>query len=113
MKNLGAPLPNWGAGACHQGVGVDTEIFFTDDKALEVPEEPASYCRRCDIQADCLAFALEYDERGVWGNTTYEQRKRLKRGITRVHCPGCGSTEVISMWDESEICLACGLSWRI
>lgn len=42
-----------------------------------------SFCRECDVQSDCLAFALNnfsvWFDFGVWGGTTPEQRARLRR----------------------------------
>jgi hypothetical protein len=109
MKKIETPLPKWERRAC---ATADPNDFFTDDKADEVPETAGRYCRVCEIQPSCLQWAMTYDEQGVWGNTTEMQRKRLKRGITRVHCPGCGSIEILED-NTGEICLACGLSWRI
>lgn len=110
MKKTDIPLPNWMRGACRDA---DPEVFFLDDKATEVPEIAARYCRICEIQPECLEWAMRYENFGVWGNTTEVQRKKLKRSFTRVHCPGCSSIDVLATWDSAEICLACGLSWRI
>ncbi len=36
-------------------------------------------CRRCDVQAECLAFAMNNDERlGIWGGMTVPERRRLR-----------------------------------
>lgn len=110
------PTPHWESGACRRAVALKlatTEDFFTDDKTSEVPEIAGRWCRHCPIQVECLAYALAHDEEGVWGNTTFAQRKKLKRGITRVHCPGCAATDILEMMDGVEICLSCGLSWRV
>jgi WhiB family redox-sensing transcriptional regulator len=33
----------------------------------------------CPVRAECLAYALEYDERfGVWGGTSERERRRLR-----------------------------------
>ncbi len=37
-------------------------------------------CRRCAVRRTCLAFALEHDERGIWGGTTDRERDRLLAG---------------------------------
>jgi WhiB family redox-sensing transcriptional regulator len=35
-------------------------------------------CRRCDVQAECLAFAMNNDEPdGVWGGLTADERRQL------------------------------------
>jgi WhiB family redox-sensing transcriptional regulator len=37
-------------------------------------------CAECPVAADCLAYALEHDERfGVWGGKTPAQRRALQR----------------------------------
>lgn len=37
-------------------------------------------CRRCPVKAECLAYALERDERfGVWGGMSERERRALKR----------------------------------
>jgi len=109
-KSLDVELPHWERSAC---LGEDTEIFFPDDRLAEVPELAASFCHRCEIRVECLDWALKYNiPYGIWGNTTYAQRKKLRRTVLRVHCPGCLGTDVLVM-NDAEICLSCGLSWHI
>lgn len=104
------PLPRWELRACRD---VDPEVFFlADDKIVDVPLEARRYCDGCAIQSACLDWAMKHNERGIWGNTTEVQRRRLKRGITRVFCIGCNADDIVEM-NDSEICLACGLSWKI
>jgi hypothetical protein len=55
---------------------VDPETFFPH------PTEPAdmalSLCRGCEVQADCLAAALDAgDCEGVWGATTPRERRAM------------------------------------
>ena len=56
--------------------GRDTEVFFPDG---DQPDRVAkAYCRRCPVQADCLAHAIENDERyGVWGGVSEHTRELL------------------------------------
>ena len=35
-------------------------------------------CQRCPVRSECLAFALEHREVGVWGGTSEGQRKQLR-----------------------------------
>lgn len=36
-------------------------------------------CKACPVQAECLEFALENDERyGIWGGTLPPERARMK-----------------------------------
>lgn len=46
---------------------------------------PSMYamCRRCPVLLDCLFEALGHEERsdcGVWGGTSVEQRRKIRRG---------------------------------
>ena len=37
-------------------------------------------CRSCPVVEECLAYALETNqEAGVWGGTSEEERRRLRR----------------------------------
>jgi WhiB family redox-sensing transcriptional regulator len=64
---------NWGA--C---VGMDPGIFFT---ARGESVEPAKeVCGRCDVQQECLNFALRRREKfGTWGGLTAQERRRIRR----------------------------------
>ena len=35
-------------------------------------------CRRCQVQPECLAWALEHHEEGIWGGTTANERARMR-----------------------------------
>ena len=49
--------------------------------AVGEPSEPAREVReRCLVRDECLAFALEHDERhGVWGCLSTRERNQLRR----------------------------------
>ncbi|RZU50061.1 transcription factor WhiB [Krasilnikovia cinnamomea] len=60
-------------GACRS---VDPEVFFP------APNEPSdraiALCGTCDVQAPCLARALQVgDCHGVWGGTTPRERRAM------------------------------------
>jgi WhiB family redox-sensing transcriptional regulator len=42
-------------------------------------EEALAVCRLCPVVDECLAFALEHGETGVWGGTTEAQRREMRR----------------------------------
>jgi len=45
-------------------------------------------CARCDIQRDCLHYALAAGSiQGVWGGMTEEERRRLLRRQRRTGIP--------------------------
>ena len=74
---------NWmSCGACH---GADTELFFpvaTAGRALEQVNSAKAVCVRCKVRADCLSYALETMQHGIWGGTTGEERAAM-RAISR------------------------------
>jgi WhiB family redox-sensing transcriptional regulator len=63
--------------------GVPRDYFFAEwgrkvDDALACMEAKA-VCMRCDVQARCLAYALEVGEVGIWGGTTTEERSYFRK----------------------------------
>ena len=66
--------PHWMADAlCAQ---VDTETFFPEQG--ESNRIAKKICRRCDVQAECLAYAVKHRmPYGVWGGKS--ARERLRR----------------------------------
>lgn len=110
---LKIPAPDWSQAACFRAK--DPDIFFDDDaeqRDLTTPQVHA-YCSRCPILQACLNWALDSNQKhGMWGDTTPRARDKLKRVVTRVSCPGCMSQDIFEMPDE-EICVSCGLSWKI
>lgn len=66
--------------------GEDPELFFPvgEGKAFEAQTKRAvRVCRRCDVTQDCLNSALELGSIGVWGGTTDDDRRKLRRRLTR------------------------------
>jgi WhiB family redox-sensing transcriptional regulator len=58
--------------------GTDTEIFYpvTPDEEAEA----LSICATCPVRAQCLDDAIRNREiYGIWGGTTPEQRRRIRR----------------------------------
>ncbi len=62
---------------------VDPELFFpigSGGPSIAQAEQAVLVCRRCDVTAQCLDWALEHrQDAGVWGATTEEQRRPLLR----------------------------------
>jgi WhiB family redox-sensing transcriptional regulator len=89
--------------------GANPEIF-EDSGHVETALE---YCRRCLVHVYCLEYALSLTPHpeGVWGGTTEEDRRRLRRGGYRVTCPGCLGVRVYTD-GVTEACLNCGLAWK-
>jgi WhiB family redox-sensing transcriptional regulator len=67
-------------GAC---LTADPDLFFpisaTSASADQVGGAKA-ICGGCPVRADCLRFALaQRDMQGIWGGTTDDERKKLRR----------------------------------
>lgn len=61
---------------------VNPDIFFTDPKEENYRKDTAKakgYCQTCVYKTECLAWALEENEIGVWGGTSDVDRRRMKR----------------------------------
>ncbi len=67
----------WSDAACK---GLDSDLFFperghTSRKAKQV-------CSGCPVRAECLAYALELNERfGTWGNKTDRERWKIRKNL--------------------------------
>ena len=61
----------------------DPDLFFpvgTTGLALEQIAAAKSVCATCDVQSACLEFALATNqESGVWGGTSEEERRKLRK----------------------------------
>lgn len=62
---------------------VDPALFFpigTTGAALDQIEQAKAVCRSCEAQSACLEFALSTNqESGVWGGTSEEERRKLRK----------------------------------
>lgn len=57
------------------------ELFFPEGKRKREQELAAKMvCATCDIKQECLKAALDGNEIGIWGGTTEEERKLLRKG---------------------------------
>ena len=66
---------NDGRALCAQ---TDPEIFFPEKGGST--REAKKVCAGCEVRAECLAYALNNDERfGIWGGLSERERRRLKR----------------------------------
>jgi WhiB family transcriptional regulator, redox-sensing transcriptional regulator len=68
------------AGACLQA---DPELFFPDGAAgpaLRQLDAAKQICRSCPVRQPCLTWALDQAiVSGVWGGTTEDERRALRR----------------------------------
>ena len=81
----------------------EPELFFplgTTGPGLEHLGKAKSVCQRCPVTSECLAWALETDQRaGVWGRLSEDERRELRPAATDnptplvliTDVPGCGA----------------------
>lgn len=61
------------------------ELFFpegTKEQQGVATYKAKHICSGCTIAKQCLAEALANDEEGIWGGTTTNERKAMKKTIT-------------------------------
>lgn len=75
--------------ACSQ---TDPELFFPQEGVDSVGRNISKYinlsaakkiCDGCPLKLPCLEYALRNVEIGIWGGTTEEQRKLMRKGAGR------------------------------
>jgi WhiB family redox-sensing transcriptional regulator len=68
-------LGEWhGRGLC---VGEDPDVFFPShgDSGMRARQ----ICAACRVRADCLTYATEADEFGIWDGLDQQERRNLRR----------------------------------
>ena len=72
----------------------DPELFFpigTTGPAAMQAEMAKAVCGRCDVRELCLEWALSTgQDSGVWGGTSEEERRALRRARRRSQLAGTG-----------------------
>jgi len=57
---------------------VDPDLFFPEGKNKREQEYNAKQiCASCPIITDCLQFAIDNKQVGIWGGTTDDERRHL------------------------------------
>ncbi len=58
--------------------GMDVGLFFPERG--ELIDGARAVCRRCEVQAECLAYAVNNGEKvGVWGGVSERSRRAIRR----------------------------------
>ncbi|HSJ35993.1 MAG TPA: WhiB family transcriptional regulator [Acidimicrobiia bacterium] len=58
--------------------GADADLFFPERGAST--RKAKSICGECQVQAECLDFAIEIGEKfGIWGGMSERERRRVRR----------------------------------
>ncbi len=72
---------DWRAKA--QCLGADPAMFYPDEHEGSI-NAAKRICWDCDVSAECLEYALTYNEKfGVWGGHSERERRRVKRQRSR------------------------------
>jgi WhiB family redox-sensing transcriptional regulator len=55
------------------------DIFFPEGRnKLQQEKQAKQVCASCNIEQECLKFAIENNELGIWGGTTEDERRHIK-----------------------------------
>ena len=69
------PLGEWhGRGLC---IGDDPDVFFPSHG--DPGTQARQICAACAVRDDCLKFAIDADEFGIWGGLDQDERRKLRR----------------------------------
>jgi WhiB family redox-sensing transcriptional regulator len=83
---LGAPIPGWHLDSLCREYEQHADWWFPEKGAIAELRKAQAICRRCSVQRECLAWALDVGpdrDYGTWGGTTKAERQQLRRrGIT-------------------------------
>lgn len=72
----------WSQRAACKAEGVPTWMFYPCRGDNETLARAKAVCRTCPVSAECLAWALDNDEPGVWGGTSERQRQQMRHEST-------------------------------
>ena len=71
-------MPTWRDDASCRGM--DISVFFPDESDVAAISNAKNICGGCPVQQDCVAYAVEHNQTdGVWGGTTRQERRKLRR----------------------------------
>lgn len=73
---LAQPEPWMADAVCAQ---VDGDLWFPEKGGSNA--EARRICAGCPVKALCLDYAIENDERGVWGGTSEQERQRMRKAV--------------------------------
>lgn len=74
-----------GRAACRN---LDRELWFppSDGPSRRLGDDAGfalAICADCPVRAECLAYAVDAHEEGIWGGTGTEERRMMRRRTTR------------------------------
>lgn len=71
--------PDWDWPALAACKGLPTDLFIPDKERGRVDPLAVQVCAHCDVRDECLQWALDNGEVGLWGGTTDNDRKKIRR----------------------------------
>lgn len=57
--------------------------LFHNEKSRIVTRQAKVVCAGCSVRQECLDYALDNEQIGVWGGLTGNERRRLRRTARR------------------------------
>ena len=91
------------------------ELFFpigTTGLALDQIDAAKQVCVECPVSSQCLEFALATNqEAGVWGGTTEDERRRLRKGLDVVAATGPATENFTISFDKGAKGCTLKLAW--
>lgn len=79
LYQLLTTLPGANFGGHPKCADEDPELFFPEPGQVAQISEAKSVCGSCPIRTACLSYALRHGVQGVWGRTTEEERRAMRR----------------------------------
>ena len=83
--------------------GAPTEMYFLERGCSKYDSQPArALCESCKARVPCLEYALEGGDqhiRGIWGGTTAQERRKMRRKIRALKTGGLKPGQRISVID--------------
>jgi len=58
---------------------IGTELFYPDKNESNLAIIAKKVCKSCDIQTQCLEYAVKYESYGIWGGMTARERVAYRK----------------------------------
>ncbi len=61
--------------------GINTDMFYSDNGAVEYESTLKQMCLGCPVYDDCLEWAIHREVYGYWAATNRLDRKRIRKSM--------------------------------
>jgi WhiB family redox-sensing transcriptional regulator len=82
-----------------------SEVDFYSPHRADIDKAKA-VCARCSVRQECLTYAVEHGEYGVWGGFDDAERNFVEDVAVSSRCLRCN--EVTVPLGDYDLCLSCG-----